>query len=157
MKDAKNELTMEGAVVKGDVTLGKDVSVWYNAVIRGDEAPITIGDSTNVQDNCVLHVSTGHPLTIGSGVTIGHGAIVHGCTIGDNTLIGMGAIIMDGAKIGKNCIVGAGTLVTQNKSFPDGALIMGSPAQLKRSLREPEIQANKEHAEEYVRLAKSHM
>ena len=102
----------EGAVVKGNVQMGEDVSIWYNATVRGDSAEIKIGDRTNVQDNAVIHVDTHYPTTIGNGVTIGHGAIVHGCTVGDNTLIGMGAIVLNGASIGENCIIGAGTLVT---------------------------------------------
>ena len=104
----------EGAVVKGNVQMGEDVSIWYNATVRGDSAEIKIGDRTNVQDNAVIHVDTHYPTTIGNGVTIGHGAIVHGCTVGDNTLIGMGAIVLNGASIGENCIIGAGALVTQN-------------------------------------------
>ena len=108
----------EGAVVKGNVQMGEDVSIWYNATVRGDSAEIKIGDRTNVQDNAVIHVDTHYPTTIGNGVTIGHGAIVHGCTVGDNTLIGMGAIVLNGASIGENCIIGAGALVTQNTNIP---------------------------------------
>ena len=100
------------AVVEGAVRLGHNCSVWHGAVIRGDEAPISVGAGTNVQDNAVIHVGPGHGVTIGEGVTIGHGAIVHGCTVGDNTLIGMGAIVLNGAQVGQDCIIGAGALVT---------------------------------------------
>ena len=103
----------EGAIVKGDVTIGEDSGIWYHATVRGDTEKITIGSRTNIQDNAVLHVGAGHALTIGDDVTIGHSAIVHGCTVGNNTLIGMGAIILNGAVIGNNCIIGAGALVTQ--------------------------------------------
>ena len=142
----------QGAVVCGDVTLGNNVSIWYNAVVRGDMAPITIGDETNIQECCVLHVSEDIPLVLGKGVTVGHGAILHSCTIGDNSLIGMGAIVLDGAKIGKNCIIGAGALVTGGTEIPDGSLVIGSPAKVKREMRPEEIEANRKNAEEYVHL-----
>ncbi len=142
----------EGAVVKGDVTLGNRVSIWYNAVLRGDMAPIVLGDDTNVQECAVLHVSENLPLTLGKGVTVGHGAILHSCTIGDNTLIGMGAIVLDGAKIGKNCLIAAGALVTGGTEIPDGSMVMGSPAKIRRELTEAEIAANAENAAEYVAL-----
>ena len=109
---------LEGAVVRGDVEIGEGSSVWFNAVIRAEGEAVRIGRNTNIQDGAVLHVDDGMPLTIGDGVTIGHGAIVHGCTVGDNTLIGMGAIVLSGARIGQNCIVGAGALVTGKPSFP---------------------------------------
>ena len=112
----------EGAIVKGDVTIGEDSGIWYHATVRGDTEKITIGSRTNIQDNAVLHVGAGHALTIGDDVTIGHSAIVHGCTVGNNTLIGMGAIILNGAVIGNNCIIGAGALVTQNMEIPDGSM-----------------------------------
>lgn len=142
----------QGAVICGDVTFGDKVSVWYNAVIRGDMAPITIGDESNVQECSVLHVSEGMPLQIGKGVTIGHGAILHSCTIGDNSLIGMGAIVLDGAKIGKNCIVGAGALVTGGTEIPDGSLVIGSPGKVRRETTDAEIEANRKNAEEYIAL-----
>ena len=113
-----------GAVVVGDVTLGCNSSIWYNAVVRGDSAPIEIGENTNIQDGCVLHVDAGFPLKIGRGVTVGHAAILHGCTVGDNTLIGMGAIVLNGAQIGKDSLVAAGALVPQGRSYPDGVLLM---------------------------------
>ena len=108
-----------GAVVLGDVTIGKNSGIWYNAVVRGDRDSIVIGKESNIQDNAVVHLGSGYPVEIGDHVTIGHGAIVHGCKIGDNTMIGMGAILMNGCKIGKNCIIGAGALVTQNVEIPD--------------------------------------
>ena len=116
------------ATVIGRVRLGRDVSVWFGAVIRGDNDLITVGDRTNIQDGAVLHADPGLPLTIGAGVTVGHRAIVHGCTIGDDTLIGMGATILNGARIGRNCIVGANALVREGADFPDGSLIVGVPA-----------------------------
>ncbi|MDD6309396.1 MAG: gamma carbonic anhydrase family protein [Clostridia bacterium] len=142
----------EGAILKGDVTLGNRVSIWYNAVLRGDMAPILIGDDSNVQECAVLHVSPQMPLTIGKGVTVGHGAILHSCTIGDNSLIGMGAIVLDGAKIGKNCLIGAGALVTGGKEIPDGSLVIGNPGKVHRPLTEEEMQSNKANAAEYVEL-----
>lgn len=144
-----------GAYVMGEATLGPRCSVWYNAVIRADEAPITIGAETNVQDCAVIHVSMGHPTVVGEGVTIGHGAIVHGCTVGSNTLIGMGAIILDDAEIGRDCIIGAGALVTKGTHIPDGSLAFGNPARVIRGLTDEEIEANRANAAEYVSLAQS--
>ena len=141
----------KGAVVIGDVTIEKNCSIWYNATIRCTEAPITIGEGSNVQDNAVIHVSCDCPVTIGSYVTIGHGAIIHGCTIEDNALIGMGAIILNGAKIGKNCIIAAGALVPQNKIIPDNSLVMGSPGKVIRQVTEDEIMKNRQNAEEYIK------
>ena len=142
----ENVLICEGACVAGDVTLAKGVSVWYNAVLRGDEGPIVVGENTNIQDGAILHTNT----TVGAGCTIGHRAIVHGCTIGDNVLVGMGAIIMDGAKIGDNCIVGAGALVTGKMDAPAGSMLLGSPAKIVRALREEEIQMIREVAQVYL-------
>lgn len=141
-----------GAVVVGDVTLGEDCSIWYNAVLRADEAPIRLGDGSNVQDNAVLHVTQGHPLTVGKDVTVGHGAILHSCTVGDNTLIGMGAIVLDDAVIGDNCVIAAGALVTGRTVIPDGSMVMGSPAKVKRELTAEEIEATRRNAEVYREL-----
>ena len=138
-----------GAAIVGDVTLGKNVNVWYNAVLRGDDGAIKVGDNTNVQDCAVLHEET----TVGSGCTIGHGAIVHGCTVGDNVLIGMGTIILNGAKIGSDCIVGAGALVTGKMDAPDGSMILGSPAKVVRPLKPEEIEGNRAAMEEYLEAA----
>lgn len=135
-----------GAVVVGDVDLGQDCSVWYNAVIRADEAPITIGDGTNVQDNATLHVAPGKPLKLGKGVTIGHGATLHSCFVGDNALIGMGAVVLDEAVIGKNAMVAAGAVVPPGTVVPDGMLAIGSPARVKRPLTSAEIDANRRNA-----------
>ena len=145
-------LVCPGAAIVGDVTLGKHVSVWYNAVLRGDEGAIKVGDNTNIQDRAVMHEET----TVGSGCTIGHGAIVHGCTVGDNVLIGMGAIVLNGAKIGDNCIVGAGALVTGKMDAPAGSMILGSPAKVVRPLTEAEIEGNRESARGYCHLAESY-
>lgn len=143
-----------GAVVLGDVTVKKDASIWYNAVVRGDSSKIEIGEGTNIQDLCVLHVDENDPLTIGRNVTVGHGAILHACTIEDGALIGMGAIILNGAVIGKNSMVAAGALVTSNTVIPEGALYMGNPAKFRRMLSEEEISANRKQAEDYVKESK---
>lgn len=141
------------ATVMGDVTIGAHASVWYGAVVRGDMAPITVGAGTNVQDNAVLHVSPGHPVVLGKGVTVGHAAIVHGCTVGDNSLVGMGAIVLDGAQIGRDCIIGAGALVTQNTVVPDGTVWFGSPARQRRMMSEADVEANRRNARSYVEEA----
>ena len=122
------------AYVIGDVTLGSEVGVWFGATIRGDNEPIVIGAGTNVQEAAVLHSDPGSALSVGEGVTIGHRAIVHGCHVGDGSLIGMGATVMNGARIGKRCIVGAGALVTEGKRFPDDSLVVGAPAKAIRTL-----------------------
>lgn len=146
----------ESADVMGDVTLGEEAGIWYQAVVRGDHAPITIGKGSNVQDGCVLHADEGYPVQIGEYVTVGHNAIVHGCEIGDHTLIGMGAIVLNGAKIGKNCIIGAGALVTQGTEIPDGMMAMGSPAKVRRPVTEEEVEGNLKNAEDYIAFAKEH-
>ena len=140
----------EGACLVGDVSVGDDSSVFYNAVLRGDLAEIKIGKRTNIQDNACIHVSTGVGVNIGDEVTVGHGAVLHGCTIEDNVLIGMGAILMDGSLIMKNCIVGAGALVTAGKNFPEGSLVMGAPAQIIRTLTADEIKNVKMGVEHYL-------
>ena len=145
----ENVLICEGARVAGDVTLGKGVSVWYNAVLRGDEGAITVGENTNIQDGAVMHEET----VVGRGCTIGHNAIVHGCTMGDNVLIGMGAVVLNGAKIGDNCIVGAGALVTGKMDAPAGSMILGSPAKVVRPLTEAEIEVNRGSARGYLHAA----
>ena len=146
-------LICEGARVAGNVTLGKGVSVWYNAVIRGDEGLIEVGENTNIQDGVVLHTGIEKPLSIGCGCTIGHNAIVHGCTIGDHVLVGMGAIVMDGARIGDNCIIGAGALVTGKMDAPAGSMLLGSPAKVVRALREDEIEMIREDEQVYLHNA----
>lgn len=154
-KIAKTAHVAPGAAMVGDVTLGEQSSVWYNAVLRADNDVIVIGERSNIQDGCVLHVDAGCPIRIGDGVTVGHGAILHGCSVGDNTLIGMGAILLNGAKIGANCIIGAGALVTQGMEVPDGSLAMGMPAQVRRPVMMEEIQGNFRSAEEYCRHAEA--
>ena len=150
MRDiAERVYIAEGAKIIGDVQIGEDSSVWYNAVIRGDSNSIIIGKNTNVQDNAVLHTSHSHALSVGDNVTIGHGAIVHGCTIGNNVLIGMGAIVLDGTVVEDNCIIGAGALVTQNKVIPSGSLALGNPAKVVRELKEEEIVSILKNADEY--------
>lgn len=152
--DIPNDIFVaEGAIIKGDCVIGEKCSVWYHAVIRGDFANITIKDMVNIQDHAVVHCSEGYPVSIGQGVTIGHGAIVHGCTIGDNTMIGMKAVIMDGARVGKNCVIGAGTIVTQNVIIPDNSLVIGSPAKVIRNVTESEINSNKWNAEIYYKTS----
>lgn len=155
MKVGLNVKKAENAVVVGDLTLGDNVNIWYNAVIRGDIAPISLGKDTNVQENAVLHVTKDIPLKIGERVTIGHGAIVHSCTIEDDVLIGMGAIILDGARIGKGAMVGAGALVSPGKEIPPNSLVVGVPGKAVRELTATELSANKENIEEYLELAKA--
>lgn len=127
------------ANVIGQVRLGQGASVWFGCTLRGDNELINIGDGSNVQENTVMHTDLGYPLTIGVNCTIGHKAMLHGCTVGDNTLIGMGATILNGAKIGKNCLIGANALITENKVIPDGSLVMGSPGKVVRQLDETAI------------------
>jgi carbonic anhydrase/acetyltransferase-like protein (isoleucine patch superfamily) len=124
----------DSAQVIGDVDVGANVGIWFGVVVRGDSERICIGKGSNVQDMSMLHADKGMPLTIGENVTVGHKAVLHGCSVGDGTLIGIGAVILNGAKIGKNCIVGAGALVTEGKEFPDGCMIIGSPAKMAREL-----------------------
>ena len=141
------------ATVLGDVTIGARSSVFFGAVIRTETIPITIGDDTNIQDNCIVHAYPGLPMTVGNGVTVGHGAILHSCIIGDNSLIGMGAILLNGSTVGRDCIVAAGALVPQNVVIPDGSLVMGNPAKIRRQLTEEEIAANRTSAEFYIQEA----
>lgn len=141
------------AVVTGDVVLEEDSSVWHNAVVRADLAPIRIGKRTNIQDGAVLHVSHDHGVDLGNDVTVGHGAIVHGCTVGDGSLIGMGAIILDGAAIGNDCLIGAGALVTQGTAIPSGSVAYGSPARVVRGVTDDDLRSVRRGVEEYVRLA----
>lgn len=144
------------AVVIGDVHLGEQVSVWPCAVIRGDIVRITIGNRSNVQDGCTLHTS--HLLlTIGQDVTIGHNAVLHSCDIGDNTLVGMGAIILDAAKVGKNCIVGAGTVIPGGKVIPDNSLVVGNPYRIVRQTTAQDLEHTKKNGQDYLAQAKSYV
>ena len=142
---------LKGAVVSGDVELGENVSVWHNAVLRGDSGKITVGENTNIQDLCILHEKT----TIGKNCTVGHGAILHGCTVGDGCLIGMGAIVLNGAVLEEGCLVGAGALVTGKTVAPRGSVLLGSPAKIVKTLTDEEIAAQTESAMHYVTLAQS--
>lgn len=139
------------ATVMGDITIGARSSVFFGAVVRAEKSPIIIGDETNIQDNCVLHVDPGMPMTIGNGVTVGHSAILHSCTIGDNSLIGIGAIVLNGASIGRDCIIAAGALITPGTVIPDGSMVMGSPGKVRRALTEEDMTANRLSAEFYVK------
>jgi len=138
------------AAIIGSVVMGHNASVWFNCVLRGDNDIITIGDNTNVQDASVLHVDEGVPLTLGDNVSIGHKAMLHGCTVGDNSLIGINAVVLNHARIGRNSLVGASSLVTEGKEFPDGSLILGSPARVARALTEGEITGLPAIADHYV-------
>ena len=142
-----------GAVVVGDVELARDVNIWYGAVLRGDGGKIKVGEGTNIQDNCVLHEET----TVGKYCTIGHGAIVHGCTVGDGSVIGMGAIVLTGAVLGENCLVGAGAVVTGKTVAPAGSVLLGSPAKVVKELTPEQIQENLKSAEHYIALAKQQL
>ncbi|ANL47424.1 carbonic anhydrase/acetyltransferase family protein [Rhizobium phaseoli] len=135
----------------GQVELGENVGIWFGAVLRGDNEKIAIGDGTNIQEGVMAHTDMGFPLTTGKGCTIGHHAILHGCTLGDNVLVGMGATILNGAKIGNNCLVGANALVTEGKEFPDNSLIVGAPARVVRVLDEKAIESIRCSAENYVK------
>lgn len=144
-----------GARVVGKAALGAGCGVWYNAVVRGDLCAITVGENTNIQDCCVLHTDARHSLTVGAGCTVGHGAILHGCTVGGNTLIGMGSTVLSGAVIGSDCVVGAGSLVTGKLVVPDGSLVLGSPARVVRPLTEAEIEQNRFSCRQYCTLAEN--
>jgi carbonic anhydrase/acetyltransferase-like protein (isoleucine patch superfamily) len=137
-KDNLDFWVAPNAVVIGDVSLKKNASVWFGAVLRGDNDPIILGENSNIQDNSVCHTDDGMPLIIGNNVTVGHKVILHSCTVGDNSLIGMGSTVLNKAKIGNNCLVGANALVTEGKEFPDNSLIVGSPAKVKRELTDME-------------------
>jgi carbonic anhydrase/acetyltransferase-like protein (isoleucine patch superfamily) len=154
--DRKPELTGDGhfiapnASVIGAIRLNANASIWFNVVMRGDNEWIEVGEDSNVQDNSVLHTDPGFPLTIGKGVTVGHKVMLHGCAVGDNTLVGVGSTVLNGAKIGRNCMIGAHSLITEGKQFPDGVLILGSPAKVVRELLPDEIEKLKMSAQIYV-------
>ena len=143
----------ESAAVIGKVRLEKGASVWFNAVLRGDCELILIGENSNVQDGAIMHTDYGFPLTLGKGVTVGHKAMLHGCTVGDDSLIGINAVVLNGAKIGRNCIIGANALVPEGKEIPDGSLVMGSPGKVVRQLSEQQQQAVAAGAVHYVHNA----
>ena len=142
----------QNAVLSGDITIGKNVNIWFNCSLRGDMSPITIGDNTNIQDNAVVHTNLNLPTTIGKNVTVGHGAIIHACTIEDNCLIGMGSIILDGAVIKKGALVGAGAVIPPNKVIPENVLVVGNPMRIIRTLTEEELKANIGNKDYYLKL-----
>lgn len=144
----------DSAHVIGDVDLAGEVSVWFGVVIRGDTASIRIGRGSNIQDSSVLHADVGKPLTVGEGVTVGHQVTLHGCTVGDDSMIGMGAVVLNGARIGKGCLVGARALVTEGKEFPDGSMILGSPAKVVRQLEADELEGLRLSAQHYMANAR---
>ena len=144
----------ESAHVIGSVSLAADTSIWFGAVLRGDSEAIVVGRGSNVQDGSVLHADSGKPTTVGEGVTIGHLVMLHGCTIGDNSLVGIGAVVLNGARIGRNCLVGARALVTEGKTFPDNSLIVGSPATAVRTLTDEQVEGLRWSARHYVENAR---
>ncbi len=144
----------DNAQVMGDVALGEGASVWFGATVRGDTETITIGEGSNVQDGSVLHADHGFPLTIGARVTVGHQVMLHGCTIGDESLIGIGTVVLNGARIGRHCLVGAGSLVTEGKEFPDGSMILGRPAKVVRELTPEQIDGLRMSAAHYIENAR---
>jgi carbonic anhydrase/acetyltransferase-like protein (isoleucine patch superfamily) len=148
----KNSFVAETAAVLGNVTIGEGSSIWYGAVLRGDIAPITIGKYSNIQDNATVHNETNTPAKVGDYTVVGHNAIVHGCTIGNNCLIGMGAIILNGASIGDNCIIGANTLITEGKVIPPNSLVIGSPGKIVRQVTEEELEGIRKNALRYYEL-----
>ena len=146
----------DNATVRGDVTLGERSSVFFGAVLRGDRAPITIGSGTNIQDNCVVHVDYDYPVVVGQNVTVGHGAILHGCTVGDGCLIGMHATILNGAVIGDGCLIAAGALVPEGMVIPAGSLVIGVPGKVVRPVSAEQAAGIKANEEEYLQLAEAH-
>jgi carbonic anhydrase/acetyltransferase-like protein (isoleucine patch superfamily) len=144
----------DSAQVIGDVTLEAEASLWFGVVARGDTDHLHIGAGSNIQDGCVLHADSGQPLVVGRHVTVGHKVMLHGCTIGDESLIGIGAVVLNGAKIGRNCLVGAGSLVTEGKVFPDGSMILGSPAKVVRQLTPEQIEGIRRSAHHYIANAR---
>jgi len=146
----------DNATVIGRVSLADESSVWFGAVLRGDGEWITVGRASNIQENSVLHTDEGFPLTLGENVTVGHQAMLHGCTVGDGSLIGIQAVVLNGARIGRHCLVGAGALVTAGKAFPDGSLIVGTPAKVLRALTPEEIERLQWSARHYVDNARRH-
>ena len=152
----KNTYISESVDIIGKVNVEENVNIWFGTRLRGDMNNIIIGENTNIQENSVVHVDINSPCIIGKNVTIGHGTIIHGCSISDNVLVAMGSIILNNAKIGKNTIIGAGSLVTQGKEFPEGVLILGNPAKVIRQLTEAEIESIQRSADNYVSLSKKY-
>ena len=152
----KNTYISESVDIIGKVNVEENVNIWFGTRLRGDMNNIIIGENTNIQENSVVHVDINSPCIIGKNVTIGHGTIIHGCSISDNVLVGMGSIILNNAKIGKNTIIGAGSLITQGKEFPEGVLILGNPAKVIRQLTEAEIESIQRSSDNYVSLSKKY-
>ena len=148
-KNSGENWVAPNATIIGDVTLEKNTSIWFNATLRGDIENIYVGEGSNIQDGSILHTDSGYPLKIGKNVTVGHLVMLHGCTIGDNSLIGIGAVILNNAKIGNNCVIGAKSLITENKEIPDNSLVVGSPGRVIRKITEEEIKAVKKNAIRY--------
>jgi carbonic anhydrase/acetyltransferase-like protein (isoleucine patch superfamily) len=146
----------DNATVVGNVILEMNASIWFNCVVRGDNDAITIGENSQLQDGCILHVDAGFPIILGKNVSIGHMTMLHGCTIGDGTLIGIKSVILNGAEIGRNCLVGANSLITEGKKIPDGSLVLGSPGKVVRALSDDEIRLYNSYADEYVALWKQY-
>jgi carbonic anhydrase/acetyltransferase-like protein (isoleucine patch superfamily) len=151
-KISKDCFIAENAALVGDITVGAESSIWFSVSIRAEKGPVRLEKRVNIQDNSVIHLDAGGACVIGDGVSVGHSAVIHGATIEENSLVGMGAILLNGSKIGKNCVIGAGTLVTQDTEFPDGSLILGAPASLKRKLTLDEIRMISENASRYNEL-----
>jgi len=163
-RDLKEKVKLEpdvfvapGAQLIGDIRLAGKTSVWFNAVLRADYSSITVGEGTNIQDGCIVHVDPGKPCTIGANCVLGHAAIAHGCTIGDNTLIGMRATVMNNAVIGKNCIIGSHALITEGKVIPDNSMVLGAPGKVVRSLTSQEIEGIRQNALRYQELAAKYL
>jgi carbonic anhydrase/acetyltransferase-like protein (isoleucine patch superfamily) len=154
---SKATFIAENATVRGDVSLGEQVSIWFGAVVRADKDRIIIGDRSNIQDNAVLHTSAGHPLRIGKDVSVGHGAILHGCTIADRVLVGMGAIVLNGAKIGEDSLLGAGTVVTEGMEIPRGSVVVGIPGKIIKEVSADQKNHIIENAQNYWNLAKNYL
>jgi carbonic anhydrase/acetyltransferase-like protein (isoleucine patch superfamily) len=147
----------ENAIVIGSVVLENNASIWYNCVLRGDNDVITIGENSQLQDGCVVHVDPGHPLTLGKNVSVGHMAMLHGCTVGDGSLVGIKAVVLNDAVIGKNCVIGANSLIAEGKKIPDGSLVMGSPGKVVRQLTDAEIKRFNGISANYVRKWKQYV
>ena len=156
MQKVNDVYIADTARIMGEVTLGKDVSLWYGVSVRGDIAPVSIGKGTNVQENAVIHVDAGVPNQIGENITIGHGAIIHGSKVGDGSLIGMGAVLLGGSVVGKNCLIAARALVTENANIPDNAVVMGIPGKVVRQVTDEQLEMMHANARHYVDVAKRH-
>ena len=154
-REGKNWIAPNATII-GDIVIKNDASIWFNAVLRGDIEQIIVDEGSNIQDGSVLHTDPGCPLTIGKRVTVGHMVMLHGCTIGDNTLVGIGSIILNKAKVGSNCIIGANSLITENKIIPDNSLVLGSPGKVVREITKEESNYIKENTEEYINLWKKY-